>query len=151
MFADDLNVFQEFARETPDEVIYDELGKCRSNVHTWGQRNRVAFDASKEHLLILHPTSGNGDPFKLLGCLIDTKLTMAPAIEHVLSQVRPRITALLRTRRHYTIAEMIGQFKTHIWGSMECHSGAIYHAATSHLSKLARCQSSYLHQLGLNE
>ena len=83
-------------------------------VHKWGRINRVSFDAGKEHIIILHPIHGEGDPFKLLGCLVDCKLVMQQAVERILSQARPKIKAILRTRQFYDSKELVNQFKTHI-------------------------------------
>ena len=90
----------------------------------------MSFDAGKKHVKILHPRYADGDSFKLLGCLTDCKLIMDQAIDKTLSQFRPRITALLRTRGHYNVKDLIGQFKTQIWGIMEANNGGIFHAAT---------------------
>jgi len=119
LFADDLSVFQEFDKHALEKDITETLDECRSKVHRWGRIHRVLFDAGKEHLIVIHPVYGEGDPVKILGCLTDTKLVMDKAIDEILSRIRPRVTALLRTRAHYGEQAMIGQFKTHIWGIME--------------------------------
>ena len=54
------------------------LQECRDEVHVWDHRNRIEFDAAKAHFIILHPTSGVGDEFKLLDLLFDHKLHMIP-------------------------------------------------------------------------
>ena len=56
-----------------------------------GRTNRVAFDPTKEHLVILHPLSGEGDTFRLLGCYVDVKLVMDQAIDKILAQARPKV------------------------------------------------------------
>lgn len=101
MFADDLNVFQVFNRTCTYEVIMAALQSCRDRVHRWGKNQRVIFDASKEHLQVIHPLHGHGEDFKLLDCVIDVKLVMANAIQNLLSQARPKVKAILRTRAHY--------------------------------------------------
>ena len=116
-----------------------------------GKRNRIEFDSSKEHLIIIHPLVPEGDNFKLLGTLIDPKLSMEPAIESILSRCRPKVKAILRTRRFYSIPDLLMQFKTHIWGLCEHHNGAIYHAAQSHLGRLDNMQRGFLHELGISE
>ena len=98
MFADDLNVFQKFDRDADHSDIESKMGECRRNVHAWGRRNRVTFDPAKEHLIIIHPTSGDGETFRLLGCMTDCKLTMTPAIDNIMAQIKPKITAILRKR-----------------------------------------------------
>ncbi len=98
LFADDLTVFQKFARMDSNEHIHRHMHLCRTRVHKWGRINRVAFDPSKEHVVVIHPTLGEGDPFKLLGLLVDYKLIMDAGIEKILSQARPKIRAILRTK-----------------------------------------------------
>ena len=44
MFADDLNVFEQFDVAISNEEIKTELTLTQQNVHRWGRRNRVSFD-----------------------------------------------------------------------------------------------------------
>ena len=151
MFADDLNVFQEVEQHTPLAEIQCTLEKCRTKVHKWGTTNRVSFDASEEHLVVLHPSLGHGESFKLLGCMIDKDLRMHSAIDQLMAKVRPKITAILRTRSFYSTPELICQFKTHIWSHMEMHSGGIFHAASSLLDKIDGTQRRFLRELGISQ
>ena len=75
-----------------------------NDVHTWGRRNRVTFDADKEGIAILHPFFGEGDDFKFLGFHFDVKLTMKKAVDKIVNQVRPKVKAILRTRAFYDIS-----------------------------------------------
>ena len=120
-------------------------------MHKWGRSNRVAFDAEKEHLILIHPIHAAGDPFKLLGCMTDCKLTMSVEIERVLAKIRPKITAILRTRFHYSTKDLIAQVKTHVWGLMEANNGGIFHAATSLLDKIDGTQRRFLREIGMTE
>ena len=115
IFADDLNVFHEFSADTPNEDIFASLGRTKQHIHQWGKRNRVTFEASKESCAVIHHTFGEGEPFKILGCVFDVRLTMEIEIQRILSMARPKIMALLRTVHIYSIENMIGKFKTHIW------------------------------------
>ena len=151
IFADDLNVFQKFDKLDTDEAIMAKLEQCRKHVHKWGRTNRVTFDGSKEHMIIIHPRLAYGDPFKLLGLLVDAKLLMRNAVDEMLTKIRPRIKALLRTRGHYSTESLILQFKSHIWGLMEAHSGGIFHAATSILNQFDKSQRHFLEELGESE
>ena len=151
MFADDLSAFKEFDTFVPNQTVLEIMSLTRSDVHRWGHRNRVNFDPSKEHIVVLHPRFGQGDVFKFLGCLIDVKLNMAPAIDQICGRVRPKVKALLRTRGLYKPADMIMQYKTHIWGLIEYHSGAIMHACDSSLQKLDRIQVRFLEELHFTE
>ena len=151
IFADDLSVFKKFPMTVSNEVVKADMELTRNDVHKWGSRNRVAFDATKEHIIIIHPVSGEGEPVKQLGCLIDMKLTMVQAIDHIVNVARPKIKAMLRTRGTYNVYEMIQQYKTHIWGLTEYHNGAIYHASGTALAKLDRLQASFLEELRMTE
>ena len=150
MFADDLSVFQKFDRRVPNSECLKVSHVCRDRVHKWGRANRVAFDPGKEHAVILHPQMAEGDPFKLLGLLVDCKLTMLPAVEKILSQIRPKVKAILKTKRYYEVKELIAQFKTHIWGVMECHSGGLFHASDTALQKLDQVHYHFLRELGVD-
>ena len=123
----------------------------RRATHKWGKMNRVTFDGEKEHIIILHPIHGEGDSFKLLGCLMDCKLQMLQAIDAILARMRPKVTAILRLRSHYGPHALIDQFKTHVWGFLECHNGAIFHAAPSYLAKFDRLQEKFLQEINMDE
>jgi len=148
-FADDLLVFKEFDRGEESSNILSDMERCRSQVHHWGKVNRVEFDPSKEHLVTIHPIAGEGDPFRYLGPLIDCKLQMHQAVDQILAQVRPKVKAILRTRSHYSTQALIDQFKTHVWSLMECHNGAIFHAATYILDKLDGVHAHFVSELGM--
>ena len=83
--------------------------------------------------------------------MVDTKLLMDEAIDKILSQVRPKVHAILRTRRHYEVRDLIDQFKTHVWSLMEIHTGAIFHASDYLLAKIDNVQRSFLRELGVEE
>ena len=55
IFADDLNVFQEFDRTIANEHCKKVMYDCRLKVYNWGKINRIVFDAEKEYVIILHP------------------------------------------------------------------------------------------------
>ena len=151
LFADDLSVFQRFDRNDANEDIKRRMHVCRTRVHAWGRINRVAFDPSKEHVAVIHPILGEGEPFKLLGCLIDCKLTMDQAVDKILSQVRPKIRAIERTQAHYNVKELISQFKTHVWSIMEVHNGGIFHSSNYLLEKFDSAQRHFLDRIGVDE
>ena len=150
IFADDLSVFQKFDRKAKNSDCLNTMEKCRKKVHSWGRANRVIFDPLKEHAIILHSVQGEGDPFKLLGLLVDCKLIMLNAVEKILSQVRPKVQAILRTRKFYDNKQLIGQFKTHVWGLLECHNGGIFHAASYILSKIDDVHYNFLEKIGVS-
>ena len=149
LFADDLSVSKSFDLTVDNAQIFGDMNKTRAEVHAWGRRNRVSFDANKEHINIIHPIHGEGSDFKLLGCLVDVKLTMQSAIDQIACQVRPKIKALLRSRPYYGIVDMVSQFKTHIWGKIEYHHGAILHACDSSLAKIELLQSNFVRGLSI--
>ena len=113
--------------------------------------NRVTFDGEKAHIIILHPIHGEGDSFKLLGFLMDCKLQMLQAIDAILARMRPKVKTILRLRSHYGPHVLIDQFKAHVWGFLECHNGAIFHAAPSYLAKFDRLQEKFLQEINMDE
>ena len=58
---------------------------------------------------------------------------------------------ILRTRGFYTVQDLMLQYKTHIWGSIEHATPALYHACSSTLSRLDSVQTSFVQHLGLSE
>jgi len=131
--------------------IMSTLNRCTERVHKWGEVNRVNFDADKQHIVVIHPRENHGDCFKLLGCMIDPNLTMRTQIEQLLSKIQSKSRAILRTRAYYDIPELLLQYKTHVWGLVECHCGGYYHAATSLLDRVDQVQFNFLAKLGLSE
>ena len=125
--------------------------KTRDEVHRWGFRNRVEFDAQKEHIVILHPTNGEGDAFKLLGCLLDAKLNMEALVDQTVAACRPKAKALPRSRSFYNTADLLNQFKTHVWGLIEYKNGAILHASVTTIHKLEQVQRQFLKDLRIAE
>ena len=150
-FADDLNVFRKFDRRVEHERILSELHHCQARVHAWGQKHRVSFDPAKEAFVIMHPRSGWGDSFKMLGLRIDTRLCMEEAISSMLQRARPKMRALLRTRGQYSVEDMFLQYKTHILGILESNIGGIYHATNTALLPLDRLQRSFANNFGMDE
>ena len=151
MFADDLSIYKTFDSNCANDVIIADMQAKKQAVHKWGVRNRVTFDAAKEHIVILHPLHGVGEDFKLLGCLIDVQLRMDHAIDSLLARARPKIHALLRTKNMYPVSDLLMQYKTHIWSILEYQNGTILHAAPSALAKLNDMQKSFVHKLLLTE
>ena len=76
VFADDLHALKDFESSAPEIDIMHALGVCRDSLHTWGRADEVSFAASKETCKILSKSRPVGEPFKPLGVLFDTNLTM---------------------------------------------------------------------------
>ena len=151
LFADDLTVMTSAPQRQSISSLQDELAEAQQRTHEWGRQNRVQFDPSKESFKILHPSRGQGDDFKLLGTLIDCRMTMQPCIDQTLSKIRPKIRAMLRLRHLYSNTSLINQFKTHIWCHIEYSSGAILLAPASQLQRLDKVQRWFLHEMGISD
>ena len=91
LFADDLTVMSFRNQRSPDASLLEEMEDVQRRTHEWGRRNQVQFDGSKESIKILHPAHDSGDDFRLLGTMIDCKLTMRPCLEYVLRKFKPKI------------------------------------------------------------
>ena len=111
LFADDLSVSKRYDLSVSNTQIFDDLNETRTAVHSWGRRNRVIFDAEKEHLNIIHPVHGDCRNYKFLVCLVDVKLSMESPIHQVACEVRPKIKALMRSRPYYSLEDMITHSK----------------------------------------
>ena len=81
-------------------IVFAKLRQCQDHVHKWGETNRVEFDPAKEELVIMHPRNGYEETFRLLGLMVDNRLTMEEAVAKLLKQARPKCQQLLRTRAH---------------------------------------------------
>ncbi len=46
-------------------------------------------------------------------------------------EIRSKITALLRTRRYYSVPKLVNQFKIHIWDQVELNIGDYFHVVRS--------------------
>ena len=76
---------------------------------------------------------------------------MRTEVDEIAKHARPKIKALLRTRGIYDITDMLQQFKTHLWGYLEYHNGALLHATATVLRKIERLQESFVSELALTE
>ena len=65
------------------------------------------------------------------------------------SKACPKVKAILRTRGFYHTGALIGQFKAHVLPHIEGSMGAIFHASTTHLSRVDSIQKSFLKELGV--
>ena len=120
-------------------------------MHAWGRKDRVTFEPSKEEFIILDPRDGHGQPFRLLGPVIDNQLRMGAAIDKLYRKAKPKARALLRCRRYFCLFDVLLLFKAHVRSQIEWCYAAIYHAAPSLLFRLDSVQVSFLDHLGLSE
>ena len=114
LFADDLTVFSKYPQTLANEVIRVDLEEAQHRSHLWGMKNRVTFDAAKESIHILHPRHGDDSEFKMLGILIDSKVSFKPLIDALLNKCRPKAKAIARLRNVMSTEQLLGQFKTHV-------------------------------------
>ena len=126
------------------------MERTRKHVHAWGSRNRVSFDPAKEQISIIHPIWGSDEPFTFLGILFDTNMSMNSDIDALIRRCRPKIYSILRAHRYYSLKQTINLFKTHIWGLVEYHTSAIFHACDTLLNKLDNLQTNFCNKLGLS-
>ena len=109
-FADDLNVFRQYKKSCSDKQIYANLAQQQKKIHAWGKSRRIQSEPSKEEIVIIHPLRGVGNDFRLLGCILDPKLSMESAVTAMIQKIRPKIKSLLRTVVFHSVQEMIAQY-----------------------------------------
>jgi len=149
-FADDLSCSRGYDREISNEAIYNDLKDCQTSVHAWGRRNRVIFEETKEEFVILHGVEGEGEDFRALGTWMDTSLRMETNVRKMLSKARPKVTALLRSRKYYSTIEMLTQYKTHVLCLLEINPGGFYHATDTVVEQFEKVQNHFLREMGVS-
>ena len=150
-FADDLTITKTNDKNTNHDIIKKDTQEIQTSTHGWGKTSRVAFDASKAEFDIFHHQHAEGHNFRLLGPLIDPKLQMGLAVDNLFRKVKPMARRVLRTHGFYTVQDLMLQYKTHIWGSIEHATPALYHACSSTLSRLDSVQTSSVLHIALSE
>ena len=138
-----------YLSSTLKDFILPDLRHMQTKLHSWGERNRVTFDASKESFHILSRRNGYGGSFKLLGITFDPELSMYAAIQECVGAANWKLQALLRTKRFFTDAEIIQVFKAHVLSFIEYRTPAIAHATPSLLQPLNDILTRLLVRLGV--
>ena len=82
--------------------------------------------------------------------MVDVDMRMHSAVEQVFSKIRPKVTAILRTRAYYGIPDLILQFKTQIWGLIESTMAGYFHAVSSLLVKIDDVHFKFLRELDVD-
>lgn len=147
LFADDLTGTMTCAVTVSNDVLTSELHGMQARAHAWGRQDQVSFDPAKEFFKVLHSSQGIGEPFKMLGTKIDVEFTMQPCIENILTQSRPKIRAILRSKDMCTTKVMMNQYKTHVWSRTDYHNGALILALDNQLQRIDKMQHWFLHEL----
>ena len=80
-----------------------DLALCQASVHHWGAKNRVTFEPAKEEFVVLDPRDGVGEPFRLLGPIIDNKLRMNVDINKLFRKKKSKARALLCCSRFFDV------------------------------------------------
>ena len=117
---------------------------------TWGQANRVQFDASKESMHVLSRVVGTNTEFLLLGIDFDTKLLMHTAVHSVAVSASWKLKSLLRCKRFYTTRDIIRMFKANILSYLEYRTPALMHASPSVLLPIDRILVKFLGDIGVS-
>jgi len=76
---------------------------------------------------------------------------MEAAVEQITARARPKIKALLRSRAYYDYVDMLTRFKTHVWGLIEYHHGAILHSCESNLDNIDQLQNKFVRDIRLTK
>jgi hypothetical protein len=151
VFADDLNAYKIVPNSTDVTQAMQTIDRVQSELHKWGDANRVCFDPSKESKHVLSRDDPHGSEFKLLGVMFDCQLRMDVAIGTLVGQLRWKVAMLLRSKRSFSTEDMVVQYKQQILNVIEYRTGALYHTTTTLLQRLDKIQESFLRQLGLDE
>ena len=116
-----------------------------------GAANRVEFDGSKEHFVVLHRVRGHGKNFVLLGATYDTKLLMADHCTACAARCHWKVKTMRCIRYFYSTADFGIALQSSVLPVLEAHTSAVYHAAPTNLDHLDSVQRLFLHGVGLTE
>ena len=89
-------------------------------------------------------------PFELLGVLFDVQLTMGEAVAECASEAHWRLSAVLRTRRYFSVLDLVLQYKSQVLSYVEYRTCAVSHAADTHLYHLDSAQRRFLTNVGFS-
>ena len=151
VYADDCNAFKRYPRNLSNALILEDLGQCQQHLHAWGRANSVTFDAGKEETMIISNVDACGGPAKLLGVEFDCKLLMATAVHKCARKAAWKTKALLRSRRFYSVVDLVMLFKSHVLSFIEYRTPGVHFASSSVLLELDDVQSRFLRQIDLSE
>ena len=151
IFADDLNCFRSFDNQVNLDFVLEQLTRVQEEVHKWGSANGVTFEGTKESFHVLSHIHHHGNSFRVLGVTVDTQLTMSEAIEECAQESHWRLTAILRTRRYFSLVDLILQYKSQVLSYLEYRTAAVSHAADTHLYHLDSVQRRFLQNVNLTE
>jgi hypothetical protein len=151
VYADDLNAYRIFPPDTGNDSIKTCIHNCQQELHKWGLANQVAFDAGKESQHVISVSDPSGNSFKMLGVIFDTSLSMADAIEELVSAASWKLRTLIRTRRFYTHADLVILYKAHLLSFIEYRTPAIYHATRVLIRRVDTIQRRFLNDVGVDE
>ena len=76
---------------------------------------------------------------------------MKACIDIIYNKAKPKSRRILHARRFFSTADLVMQFKAHVWGIIESYVPAIYHAAPSSMEEKKRLSNFFLSHLDLNE
>ena len=76
---------------------------------------------------------------------------MQPCIDSLLTRLRPKIRAIVKLKHVFSVANLLNQYKAHIWSKSEYHDGALLIAGHIKLRKLDKMQRGFLYELALND
>ena len=143
LFADDYTAEKVFPPETTQEDILNEMKKIQEKAHQWGKLNRATFEKTKESFVTISYTKPKGEPFRLLGPIIDPKLKMNVAIEAIRNKAMPRLQAIIAAIGELGQKTAILLYKSQVRSVLECFTPAIYHAEKGFLNRLDDVQSKF--------
>ena len=151
VFADDLNAYRIYAGRVENDVLLQSASACQAELHEWGKANQVTFDPTKESVHILSLTEPTEGTFRQLGVDFDGTLSMGDAVSEVVTSAGWKLRTIVRTRRHYTDAELVLLYKSHLLSYIEYRTSAIYHATRAVLQRLDAVQTRFLRDANLDE
>ena len=143
LFADDYTAEKTFPHATTQEYILNEMKTIQATAHQWGTLNRATSEKTKESFLTIGDTKAKGEPFRLLGPIIDPRLKINVTIEAIRNKAMPRLQAILAAMKELGQKAAILLYKSQVRSVLECFTPAIYHAEKGFLNRLDDIQNKF--------
>ena len=110
----------------------------------------MIFDSDKEGFYILYRQFASDGNFKILGVFFDTQLKMHAAVRELAIQGGWRLKALLRTKRFFSLNQLVMLYKSQVLSYLESGSVAFFHAPATTMNPLDRIQQRFLREIGIS-
>ena len=92
----------------------------------------------------------HGDAFKILGLRFDCRLTMADAARDLGHEMRWKVRSIMRSHKYQSTSSMVQLYKSKVLSYDGYRTSAMYHASSTALDFVDKCQDGFLEGVGVD-